>query len=187
MVFATSELLIGEEEITDMDGIGLAVIQRPKVTLRRPFTAAREGLSVVGTDGATLLRLERPDGPTIKSLWVENGAGERVGVFTGRSRFALTGGRFEISRDGAVIGTARCGALLDELEAATKDGERVATADRQGEGVVRPAEPRHHRRLDQAGRGLRDRHRDRALPTAGMVRHRRFQGRRLRHSLSRCR
>lgn len=133
MVFATSELLIGEEEITDMDGIGLAVIQRPKVTLRRPFTAAREGLSVVGTDGATLLRLERPDGPTIKSLWVENGAGERVGVFTGRSRFALTGGRFEISRDGAVIGTARCGALLDELEAATKDGERVATADRQGE------------------------------------------------------
>lgn len=130
-MFAATELVIGEDGITDPDGTVLAEIRRPKASLRRLLSSAREGLSVVAPDGTPLLRLERPDGAKIKSLWVENGAGERVGEFKGRSRFNPTGGRFEVLRDGAVIGTARCGTLQDSLEAATTEGEEVARAERR--------------------------------------------------------
>lgn len=132
-MFGTTDLVIDEEEITDENGTKLAEVRRPRFSWRTLLSSAREGLSVVATDGTTLLQLEHPEGPKIKSLWVRDGAGEPVGEFRSRSRLALTGGRFEVLRNDAVIGTAHSGALLDSLEAATAEGERVATAERVGE------------------------------------------------------
>jgi len=132
-VFGTTDLVIDDEEITDKNGTALAEIRRPRLSWRTLPPGSREGLSVVGTDGTTLLRLEHPQGPKITSLWVRDGAGDPVGEFRNRSRLAPAGGRFDVLRDDAVIGTAHSGTLLDFLEAATAEGERVATAERVGE------------------------------------------------------
>jgi hypothetical protein len=109
-------------------------LRQPKVSLRRFFAASRDGLAVVQPDGTPLLRLEKPEGERIRSLWVEGADGARIGGIKGRRRLVFAGGDHDVhAEDGKVIGTARSGRLLDSLELTDAVGVRVASGTRQGE------------------------------------------------------
>jgi hypothetical protein len=133
-MFGVTELMVSEEEITDVEGRRLAEIQRPQMSLRRFFSASRDGLGVVRPDGMPLLRLEKPEGERIRSLWVEAPEGARIGVIKGRRRLVFAGGDHDVhTQDGKVIGTARSGRMLDTVQLTDAAGASLAVGARQGE------------------------------------------------------
>jgi hypothetical protein len=141
-MFDVTELMVAEDEITDVDGRRLAEILQPKVTLRRFFSGGEDGLAVVRVDGTPLLRMEKPRGERITSLWVADGDGTRIGGFKGRRRMVFSGGDHEVRLEsGKVIGTARSNRMLDSMGLLDADGTELATGARRGrtwELVLRP-------------------------------------------------
>ncbi|MBA9002918.1 hypothetical protein [Thermomonospora cellulosilytica] len=142
-MFGTTRLVVGEKAITDDEGVRLAEIRRPEASLRRLLTSARDGLRIVAPDETLLWRMELPDGPELKSLWVEDAAGARIGDVRRRRRWnPLGAARYDIVRDGTAIGTAACGSLGDSVAVTTASGDEAGTARRQSDGAwfaeVRP-------------------------------------------------
>ncbi|MCW2903554.1 MAG: hypothetical protein JWO67_5819 [Streptosporangiaceae bacterium] len=125
----TRLLMLSGDRIVDSAGEELARIVRPRWSLKKLFSRTQEEIRLVRPDGTVLLSLPEQTDSGIRSLWMRNADGARVGLVERRGRMGLTGGTLNVSdATGQAMGTIATDSAYQSFTARDPQGEEVAAA-----------------------------------------------------------